>query len=195
MARKHRCFTVTDSALCDTTATALEESRDRPKQGHVPADPRREGRELVLNLLERFWASVSNCYYCDVRLSNILFLILTFKRNFLFGLAWPESHWQLPMAQMLICQEFRLASCVSVHRWGCVVSPWTLTSRLLRCRPVRKPPNRRLAGHVARFPCTVGSWKLSVVYLCGSYSGETEVTTNQKTSHVLAFLFLIWYPL
>jgi len=54
MARKHRCFTVTDSALCDTTATALEESRDRPKQGHVPADPRREGRELVLNLLERF---------------------------------------------------------------------------------------------------------------------------------------------
>lgn len=89
---------------------------------------------------------------------------------------------------MLTRQEFRLASRTLAHRRGCVFSQWTLTSRLPPCRPVRSPLTGRLAGHVAQFLCYGGSWKRLVVFLRGSYSGETEVTSKQKTSQALAFL-------
>lgn len=75
---------------------------------------------------------MSRCSLCDVQPSKILFLILIFKRNFLFGLAGPELHWQwlegcyvrnsgwhpAPCREVLIPRELSLPR----ELWGCVDS-------------------------------------------------------------------------
>lgn len=100
---QHCCSPVPDPVLGGPEPAEC----DRSEQGRY-LQPWK-GRERVLNLSEPAHSSVSHGAHCDVQVSKILFLILIFKRNFLFGLAGPELYWQLPVGRRLLCQELRLA--------------------------------------------------------------------------------------